>query len=128
MNGREICLNLRKEEIKIPILMLTSIAGETDKVLTLGMGADDYLTKPFGMRELLARISTLLKRKEELDAANQQAAELGRELETARSVQENSFRKNSQLQMGGNLRFFACLPGRSAATTTNSLKWPTEKF
>ncbi|MGE5693107.1 MAG: SpoIIE family protein phosphatase [Candidatus Zixiibacteriota bacterium] len=90
-NGREICRSLRQEGIRTPILMLTDKGGQTDKVLTLGMGADDYMTKPFGTREFLARISTLLKRKQELDSAVDQAAEFTRELETARSVQEKLF-------------------------------------
>lgn len=111
-NGREICRSLRKEGIKTPILMLTGKAGETDKVLTLGMGADDYLTKPFGMRELLARVSILLKRKGELDAANKQAAELSRELETARQVQENLFPKELPAPTGWEFAAL-CLPARA---------------
>lgn len=111
-NGREICRSLRKEDIKIPILMLTGLAGETDKILTLGMGADDYLTKPFGMRELLARVTILLKRKEELDAANRQAAEFAREVEAARAVQERLFPK--QLPVSNGWEFAAlCLPARA---------------
>jgi len=98
--GREVCRNLRREGIKTPVLMLTSEASQTDKVLTLGMGADDYLTKPFEMRELLARISTLLKRKDELDSALEHAAELSRELETARHVQQKLFPKKLPVSEG----------------------------
>ena len=64
MNGFEICRRLRAESqtAKIPIVMLTARADETDKVLGLNMGADDYVTKPFSMRELVARINAALRR------------------------------------------------------------------
>src|SRR4030095_11921411 len=64
MNGIEICRRLKAESAtaKIPILMLTARAEETDKVLGLNMGADDYVTKPFSMRELVARITAPLRR------------------------------------------------------------------
>ena len=61
MDGLEVCRILRKE-MHVPILMLTARADEIDKVVGLEMGADDYLTKPFSMRELLARIKALLRR------------------------------------------------------------------
>ena len=62
-DGMEVCRDLRKEGINTPILMLTSKKEEVDKVLGLELGADDYVTKPFGMRELQARIRALLRRK-----------------------------------------------------------------
>jgi DNA-binding response OmpR family regulator len=62
MDGLEICRKLRTEKVQIPILMLTSKKEEVDKVLGLELGADDYLTKPFGIRELVARIKALLRR------------------------------------------------------------------
>ncbi len=65
-NGQEICRDLRKEGINTPILMLTSKKQEMDKVLGLEMGADDYVTKPFSIRELIARIHALLRRKWEI--------------------------------------------------------------
>lgn len=61
MNGFEVCRILRKEMI-VPILMLTAKAEETDKIVGLEIGADDYMTKPFSMRELLARVRALLRR------------------------------------------------------------------
>ena len=63
MDGLEVCRLLRRES-KLPILMLTAKAEEVDKVVGLEMGADDYLTKPFGMRELVARVRALLRRTE----------------------------------------------------------------
>ena len=64
MNGFEICRRLRAETstATIPILVLTARADETDKVLGLNMGADDYITKPFSMRELVARVNAALRR------------------------------------------------------------------
>ena len=62
-NGQDICRDLRHEGINTPILMLTSRKEEMDKVLGLELGADDYVTKPFSIRELLARIKVLLRRK-----------------------------------------------------------------
>jgi len=62
MNGQEICQKLRAEKITTPILMLTSKKEETDKVLGLEFGADDYITKPFSIRELHARIKAHLRR------------------------------------------------------------------
>lgn len=64
-NGIEICKDLRSHEITIPILMLTSKREEIDKVLGLEIGADDYVTKPFSIRELIARIKALLRRQVE---------------------------------------------------------------
>jgi len=64
MSGLEICRRLRGEATtsRVPILMLTARAEESDKVLGLNLGADDYITKPFGMRELIARVKALLRR------------------------------------------------------------------
>jgi DNA-binding response OmpR family regulator len=63
MSGFEVCRILRKEMI-VPILMLTARDDEVDKVVGLDLGADDYITKPFSMRELLARIRAMLRRVE----------------------------------------------------------------
>jgi len=63
MSGFEVCRILRKEMI-VPILMLTAKTEEVDKVVGLEIGADDYMTKPFSMRELLARIRAMLRRVE----------------------------------------------------------------
>ncbi len=61
MNGLEVCRTIRQTS-NIPIIMLTAKEGEIDRVLGLELGADDYVTKPFSMREVLARIKTVLKR------------------------------------------------------------------
>ena len=64
MDGFEICRKLRQERINTPIIMLTSKSEEIDKVLGLEMGADDYITKPFSIREFLARVKAVLRRQE----------------------------------------------------------------
>src|SRR5471032_2336832 len=61
-SGYDICKQLRAKKISVPILMLTAKGQEIDKVVGLDLGADDYVTKPFGVRELLARIQALLRR------------------------------------------------------------------
>ena len=63
MDGLEVCRILRRE-MTTPILMLTAKTDEIDKVVGLELGADDYVTKPFSMRELLARVRALLRRAE----------------------------------------------------------------
>ena len=62
VDGFKICSLLREKHINYPILMLTSLTDETDKVVALELGADDYVTKPFGIRELTARVKALLRR------------------------------------------------------------------
>jgi len=64
MDGLEVCRKLRKDDTTkhIPIIMLTAKSEEIDKILGLELGADDYITKPFSVRELLARIKAVLRR------------------------------------------------------------------
>jgi DNA-binding response OmpR family regulator len=63
LDGLEVCRIVRRE-MRVPILMLTAKSEEVDKVVGLEVGADDYVTKPFGIRELLARVRALLRRTE----------------------------------------------------------------
>ena len=74
MSGFEVCRILRTE-MTAPILMLTARAEETDKVVGLELGADDYMTKPFSMREFLARIRAMLRRTEMIKIAASSAKE-----------------------------------------------------
>ena len=67
VNGFEICLQLRRHRVASPILMLTARGNESDIVHGLELGADDYVTKPFRARELLARARALLRRSERAD-------------------------------------------------------------
>ena len=62
ISGFEICKKIRAQRIKTPIILLTAKGEEMDKVRGLELGADDYITKPFSLRELLARIKTILRR------------------------------------------------------------------
>ena len=81
LDGNEVCRMLR-QEMSVPILMLTARTDEVDKVVGLEVGADDYLTKPFSMRELMARVKALLRRvrliREEVTAQAGQAEESSR--------------------------------------------------
>jgi DNA-binding response OmpR family regulator len=62
MDGLDLCRELRSEKNYTPILILTARSGEVDRVLGLELGADDYLTKPFSVRELVARVKAILRR------------------------------------------------------------------
>ena len=70
MNGFEVCRRIRETGSTIPILMLTAREEEADKVMGLELGADDYITKPFSMRELLARVKTNIRRSNMAPVAN----------------------------------------------------------
>ena len=74
MDGLEVCRRLRSKTNYTPILMLTSKSTELDRVLGLEMGADDYLTKPFSIMELVARVKALFRRIDSLSSANPQNA------------------------------------------------------
>jgi DNA-binding response OmpR family regulator len=74
MNGFDICRELRAKGTDIPILMLTGKGEETDKVLGLELGADDYLTKPFSIRELVARVKALLRRQQHVEQVIDEAS------------------------------------------------------
>lgn len=62
LSGYEVCRKIRNEGLTIPIVILTARGDEGDRVLGLDLGADDYVTKPFSIRELLARVRALLRR------------------------------------------------------------------
>ena len=85
MNGFDVCRKLREAGSAVPILMLTAREEETDKVLGLELGADDYITKPFAMRELMARVKANIRR---MDMAPVQSAppteEKGKRLDLGR--------------------------------------------
>lgn len=70
-NGLDVCRDLRRQNVSTPILMLTARGETIDKVLGLKLGADDYLTKPFEVLELLARIEALLRRSPQKNQNNQ---------------------------------------------------------
>lgn len=62
MSGYDVCREIRRSNRAVPVIMLTAKGEEVDKVVGLELGADDYVTKPFGVRELLARVSAALRR------------------------------------------------------------------
>lgn len=67
INGYEICRLIRKEKLDTPIIMLTAKGEESDIILGLNLGADDYVTKPFSIKELLARSAAFLRRRKQLE-------------------------------------------------------------
>jgi DNA-binding response OmpR family regulator len=71
IDGLEICRRIRTQPAYTPILMLTSKSAELDRVLGLEMGADDYVTKPFSIRELMARVKAIFRRIDELQSDRQ---------------------------------------------------------
>ncbi len=75
MEGLEVCRSLRGQPNYTPILMLTAKSTELDRVLGLEVGADDYLTKPFSIRELLARVKALFRRIEALESQSAQSTQ-----------------------------------------------------
>ncbi len=67
INGYEVCRLIRQENLKMPVIMLTAKGEESDIVLGLNLGADDYVTKPFSIKELLARAAAFLRRSRQTD-------------------------------------------------------------
>jgi len=73
LDGLDVCRRLRSGEVYTPILMLTAKSSEVDRVIGLEMGADDYLTKPFSIRELVARVKAIFRRVDALGSAEEGA-------------------------------------------------------
>ena len=79
MNGFEVCKTIRDRGVNTPVLIITAREAENDKVLGLELGADDYITKPFSVRELIARVKANVRRAQHMpQAASGQVLELGR--------------------------------------------------
>jgi DNA-binding response OmpR family regulator len=100
LSGYDICKQLRAKKISIPILMLTAKGQEIDKVVGLDLGADDYVTKPFGVRELLARLHALLRRQGasgQGEAPSQGPFQIGRATIEPRTFQLKQGRNVSEL-------------------------------
>lgn len=86
-NGFEILRTLRQEKIKTPVIMLTAKSEISDKLNGLENGADDYITKPFHMKELVARIKVILKRKADMEDTNKlQFGNLNLDLRTGKII------------------------------------------
>lgn len=69
MDGMDVCRVMRKEKVNTPVLMMTAKTSELDRVLGLEVGADDYLTKPFSVPELVARVNAMLRRSNEYQSS-----------------------------------------------------------
>ena len=114
VNGYEICRALRKHGMEVPILMLTAKGQEEDIILGLNLGADDYVTKPFRIRELVARVNAFLRRSKAQKTAVVTFGEFELNL-TARKL----FRKGREVELTakefGLLNFLATRPGRALA-------------
>ena len=114
VNGYEICRALRKQGMEVPILMLTAKGQEEDIILGLNLGADDYVTKPFRIRELVARANAFLRRSKAQKTAVVAFGDFELNL-TARKL----FRKGREVELTakefGLLNYFATRPGRALA-------------
>src|SRR5580704_1281630 len=100
LSGYEVCKQLRSKKISTPILMLTAKGQEIDKVVGLDLGADDYVTKPFGVRELLARIHALLRRTDKPAAGQvdgEKSFQIGSALIDPKTFQIKRGRQNEEL-------------------------------
>jgi DNA-binding response OmpR family regulator len=76
LDGLEICKRLRSKASYVPILMLTSKSSELDRVLGLELGADDYVTKPFSIKELMARVKAIFRRIENIKQKDKEDSEI----------------------------------------------------
>ncbi len=99
LSGFDVCKAVRKKGINIPIILLTARGEEIDRVLGLELGADDYVTKPFSIRELIARIKAVLRRieKSEESTIKDKFVNIGKL--RINFATYNAFNKNTQVQM-----------------------------
>ena len=120
MNGFDVCRNLRKENRSTPVIMPTAREEETDKVLGLELGADDYITKPFSMRELLARVKANIRRNEMVLTAGAAAQPGGQRIEHGRIAIDTdlmvAYKDDRPLELTQReyelLKFLASQPGK----------------
>ena len=102
MNGFDVCRTLRDEGNNVPVIILTAREEEADKVLGLEIGADDYITKPFSMRELIARVGANIRRTAMNAAASASAAEAAMPVTGGLSINTDShqvFRDGTPLEL-----------------------------
>ncbi|MBT29216.1 MAG: DNA-binding response regulator [Thalassobius sp.] len=97
MSGFEVCRTIRKKGIEVPVILLTAKSEEIDKVRGLELGADDYITKPFGLREFLARIKAVLRRSPNKPNPDGNMIKLGRLSANFQTYQ--AFYKGIQIKM-----------------------------
>lgn len=132
MDGFEVCARLKRDATttEIPILMLTALADIDDRVKGLGLGADDYLTKPFSPRELIARVNTRLHAKERTDQlkATQQRIRETFERFVAPQVVEALLQDPDKVRLGGQLQEVTVLFADLEGFTPLSEKIPPEQL
>src|ERR1700679_3437945 len=126
LSGVEICKRLRSSGIQTPIIVLSAVGEEIDKVLLLEIGADDYVVKPFGTRELLARIRALLRRTGQGPQATLSFANVDVDLRLVRKAAEEVRMTRAEFNL---LAFFLQNPGRALSRDVilNSV-WGYESF
>ena len=118
MDGFQVCRTLRNEGNEVPIIMITAREEETDKVMGLELGADDYITKPFSVRELLARVKTNIRRASTSQASpSEYSGEVLRFGELAIDIGRHSvFRDGRELELTQReyelIKFLAERPGK----------------
>jgi two-component system alkaline phosphatase synthesis response regulator PhoP len=114
MSGLEVCKQLRNKRASLPIIMLTARGQEIDKVVGLELGADDYVTKPFSIRELLARVKSVLRRTAALprDKEQHSFADVQVDLRRCRVVRSGKALDISSKEFDL-LKYFICHPGET---------------
>ena len=130
LDGLEVCKALRARGRSTPILMLTAKSTELDRVLGLELGADDYLTKPFSLAELLARVKALLRRADLLRAAQAHPGGDGRTirnggLEILPTKRQVRFRGAAARVHGARVRPAAAFRDRTRATCSRAASCST---
>jgi DNA-binding response OmpR family regulator len=128
LTGVEVCKRLRAAGSKVPVIVLSAIGDEIDKVLLLEIGADDYVVKPFGTRELLARIRALLRRSAQGSEATLSFSDVAIDLDQ-RTVRRGSAELKLTRAEFNLLAFFLQNPGRALSRDMilNSV-WGYESF
>ncbi|MHC4482001.1 MAG: response regulator transcription factor [Planctomycetota bacterium] len=112
INGYEICRLIRKENLEMPIIMLTAKGEESDVILGLNLGADDYVTKPFSIKELLARAAAFLRRSRQTEEDVYEFADFRLDI-SARKLSRGDNEINLSPKEFGLLELFVKKPGRA---------------
>ncbi len=112
INGYEICRLIRKENLDMPIIMLTAKGEESDIILGLNLGADDYVTKPFSIKELLARSAAFLRRRKRAEQDVYEFADFKIDVPARKLTRKGKEVKLSPKEFGL-LELFVKMPGRA---------------
>jgi DNA-binding response OmpR family regulator len=112
INGYEICRLIRQENLNMPIIMLTAKGEESDIILGLNLGADDYVTKPFSIKELLARTAAFLRRSRQTEQDVYEFGDCRLDIPARKLTRQGDEIKLSPKEFGL-LEFFVKKPGRA---------------